>query len=129
MSLTELIHFDKDGRVEDRGLFRKLFLSIVVLLVGVLGFGVGRLTAVGKSEPVRIEYDPTITQASSTTNTASVVESLGTHSVVASRSGSKYHYPYCAGAKQIKAENKISFNSAKEAESAGYTLASNCSPR
>jgi hypothetical protein len=129
MSLTELIHFDKDGEPENHGLFRKLFLSLVILLVAVLGFGVGRLTAVGKGEPVRIEYDQSLTQASQTTNTASTIQSLPNGAVVASKSGSKYHFLHCAGAKQIKEENKISFNSAKDAEGAGYTLAANCQPR
>lgn len=45
---------------------------------------------------------------------------------VASKSGTKYHLPTCAGAKQIKEENKIYFNTKEEAESAGYTPASNC---
>ena len=46
--------------------------------------------------------------------------------VVASKSGSKYHLPTCAGAKQIKPENLISFASASAAEAAGYTPAANC---
>lgn len=46
--------------------------------------------------------------------------------VVASKSGSKYHFPWCAGASQIKEENKIWFNSIEEARTAGYTPAGNC---
>lgn len=45
---------------------------------------------------------------------------------VASKNGTKYHLPSCAGAKQIQEENKIIFNSKAEAEAAGYTPASNC---
>ncbi len=140
MSLTELIHFDKDGEVENHGLFRKLFLSLVILLVAILGFGVGRLTGVGKGEPVRIEYNPEISNSqfpisneatvlNATENSKLKIDNSVSGSVVASRNGSKYHFLYCAGAKQIKEENKISFNSAKDAEAAGYTLAGNCQPR
>jgi hypothetical protein len=45
---------------------------------------------------------------------------------VASKSGKSYHLPWCAGAKQIKEENKIYFNSKEEAEAAGYAPAKNC---
>ena len=46
--------------------------------------------------------------------------------VVASKNGTKYHYPWCAGAKQISDKNKITFNSIEEARAAGYTPATNC---
>lgn len=45
---------------------------------------------------------------------------------VASKSGSKYHLPWCPGAKQMKEENKIYFSSKEEAEAAGYAPAANC---
>ena len=45
---------------------------------------------------------------------------------VASKSGTKYHLPWCAGAKQIKEENKIWFTTKEEAEKAGYSPAANC---
>jgi hypothetical protein len=45
---------------------------------------------------------------------------------VASKSGKSYHLPWCAGAKQIKEENKVYFNSKTEAEAAGYAPAKNC---
>lgn len=45
---------------------------------------------------------------------------------VASKTGTKYHLPTCAGAKQIKEENKVWFSTKEEAEAAGYTPATNC---
>ena len=45
---------------------------------------------------------------------------------VASKKGTKYHLPWCAGAKAMKEENKVWFNSKTEAEAAGYTPAANC---
>lgn len=45
---------------------------------------------------------------------------------VASKTGKSYHLPWCAGAKQIKEENKIYFNTKAEAEAAGYAPAKNC---
>jgi hypothetical protein len=45
---------------------------------------------------------------------------------VASKSGTKYHLPWCSGAKRIKEENKVWFKTQAEAEDAGYTPAANC---
>lgn len=46
--------------------------------------------------------------------------------VVASKNGTKYHYPWCAGAKQIAEKNRITFRSIAEARASGYTPAANC---
>ncbi|MES2994961.1 MAG: Ada metal-binding domain-containing protein [Patescibacteria group bacterium] len=45
---------------------------------------------------------------------------------VASKSGSKYHLPTCSGAKRIKEENKVWFDTKEQAAAAGYGPASNC---
>jgi hypothetical protein len=45
---------------------------------------------------------------------------------VASKTGSKYHLPWCSGAQTIKEENKIWFETKEEAESRGYSPAKNC---
>jgi len=45
---------------------------------------------------------------------------------VASKTGKSYHLPWCSGAKLIKEENKIWFNSKEEAEARGYAPAGNC---
>ncbi len=46
--------------------------------------------------------------------------------VVASRSGKKYHFPWCPGAETISEKNKIWFADEKEARRRGYTPAGNC---
>lgn len=125
MNITELVSYDKDGRIERWPLFQKLFLSLVIILVALLSFGIGRLTVAGNGEPIRVEYDPTI----SNSQTADVISAVGETSVVASKNGSKYHFLHCPGAKQIKEENKIVFATPAAAEAAGFTLAANCLPR
>lgn len=90
---------------------------------------------IGDREPVKIEYDHSLisNQTSDsnvqTSQTASTIKAVSSREVVVSKNGSKYHYPHCSGAKRIKEENKIVFNSSTAAEAAGYTLAANCSPR
>ena len=49
--------------------------------------------------------------------------------VFASKDGTKFYYDNCSGGKSIKTENKIWFETEEEAKAAGYTLATNCSPR
>lgn len=46
--------------------------------------------------------------------------------VAASRNGTRYYYPWCGGINRIKEANKIWFESEKEAEAAGYSIASGC---
>src|SRR3990167_4197365 len=132
MSISEIISYDKDGEVVRFPVFRNLFLSLVIILVAGLSFGIGRLSVIGKREPVKMEYDPELTTNNSqpTTNIASVITATQIQSsdttVVVSKNGSKYHFLHCSGAKQIKEENKIVFSSPSAAEAAGYTLATNC---
>src|SRR3989344_3380445 len=124
MSVTDTIHFDKSS--PPAGGWKRFFISITIILVALLSFGIGRLTSVGNSEPIKIEHDTSLT--SKTSQTASVVSSLTIPkgSVVASKNGKKYHYPSCPSAKQISEKNKITFASPVAADASGYTLASNC---
>jgi len=138
MSIPEIVSYDKDGKIERFPLFQKLFLSLVIILVAMFSFGIGRLSVVSDREPIRVEYDPSLVQGealnSSTSQvdksqTASVIQAVEKTEVIASKNGSRYHYPHCGGAKQIKEENKITFATPVAAEAAGYTLAANCSSR
>ena len=43
----------------------------------------------------------------------------------ASKSGEKYHWPWCSFAERIKEENRIYFNSEQEAQAAGYSRCGN----
>jgi hypothetical protein len=137
MNITETVSYDKDGHITSNRPWQRLFVPLIVILVGLLGFGVGRLTSGPQGEAIKIMYDPELSSImnggeGARGQTASAIESLKplpapiAGGVVASKNGTKYHYLHCPGAKQIKDENKISFNSASEAESSGYTLAGNC---
>ena len=50
----------------------------------------------------------------------------GDGSVIGSKNGTKYHYPWCPGAKQISEVNMVYFTSVEKAREAGYTPAGNC---
>lgn len=87
-----------------------LILPAIVVLVGVSAFGLGRLSAVAGEAPAA--------------SAGSAAKTSGTY--VASKSGTKYYLPSCAPA-SIKDANKVWFDTAAEAQAAGYTPASNCS--
>jgi len=110
-----------------------IFIVLVVILVALIFFGIGRLTA-PKSEAIRIENLRQITpedllkEATNSQLNANSTDgaSVYTGKVVASKNSDKYHLPDCPGAKQISEKNKIWFDSIEAAEKAGYKPAANC---
>jgi len=120
MSLSETVDFDKDGEVVRFSPIKRLFLSLVIILVAVLSYGLGRLGIDNKTEPIQIEY----AQTALTDNLPVAVSNTG---VFASSKGSKYYYPGCSNT--ISEANKVTFSTPKQAEAAGYTLAANCRPK
>lgn len=117
----------------------ELFHSVLLLGVALGAFGLGYFAGLERGrEPVRVTFpeslavtttSPTSTLTSESKLPAATEVSSKQSSkqvVLASKQGSKYHFPHCPGAKQIKETNQIWFNSPAEAEAAGYTLAGNC---
>jgi hypothetical protein len=96
--------------------------ALLVIAVALVSFSLGRLSKIeGKAPGV------TITEAQPERGLPAAVSAAPiAGGVVASKSGSKYHLPWCAGAQSIREENKIWFKTVEEAKRAGYTPASNC---
>ncbi len=111
-----------------------VFLLLVIVLLGVGSFGLGRLSVTTSTEPVATQPRVVITPGATLGQQGDAVISAVPASVppapaqlvIASRSGTKYHLPTCPGAKQIKPENRIEFASPTAAAAAGYTPAANC---
>jgi len=122
----------QEAKEKFKGLgLERLLLPALIIVVGIASFGLGRLSApqTGQSG-LSIFYPqnyeemlPVSTVASANT---SGVGAGNDGPVVASKSGAKYHYPWCSGAKSIAEANKITFATIEEARKAGYTPASNC---
>lgn len=123
----------------------EIVVSLIIIFVGLASFGLGKLSVLEElDKKVDIELKDNIDNLSSVKqnniknsvgnvdsksvdNLASVeVTGSQLEEVVASKSGKKYHYPWCSGAKQIAEKNKITFDSIEDARKAGYTPASNC---
>ncbi len=124
---------------------REFYTILLILLVGFGSFGLGRLSKLRESHvPIKVEqafsaaalYPPpfqggdkgvVVTLPQSSPSKGEEVLSLARGGkIVASKGGTKYHFPWCQGAQRISDANKIWFNSVEEARKAGYTPASNC---
>ena len=94
---------------------RDIFVVGVVFLASSLSFGLGLLAGMdageGSSNPLEM-------------CAASLAE--GVRQVVASKNGTKYYLPECAGAERIAEANKVWFVSPSAATEAGYAPAANC---
>ena len=117
----------------------ELFVVILLILVGFLSFGLGRLSVKEASRPpVRILNAPNVapvqagspppTNTTAAAGNASVQEATGAGegAYVASVNGTRYYLPTCGTVNRIKEENKVWFKTKADAEAAGYTPAANC---
>ncbi len=108
----------------------QLWITLMVVAGASLSLGLWQLVASRAShEPLVIENVPEQTNnlaGVSSGASAGAGESRALGQYVASKNGSKYYLPSCAGANRIKEENKIWFASVDEAKSRGYEPAANC---
>lgn len=101
------------GRKDD------VYVFLVIVLVALLSFGIGRLSVEnGREGEFKILYPEE--------QTASVILG-GSGGYVASKNGSTYSLPWCGTVSRIKPENLIRFATKKEAEQAGYQPSKTCS--
>jgi hypothetical protein len=115
----------------DKG--KDILIVIIVILVGVGSFELGRLSNETNSTGVKVEYpDQNSEQPASVTSLVNPDQQLASATTLenknffASSKGSKYYTVSCAAGKTIKQENRVYFNTGEEAETAGYTLSSSC---
>lgn len=112
----------------------ELFTTVLIVLVAFASFGLGRISMIdhgvsSKSQKSEIISHTLETQTVSVPYQEPNREPGGevpSGGYVASKNGTKYHLPWCSGAKQMKEENKIWFQTKEEAEAQGYAPAANC---
>jgi len=110
------------GKLKSFLLDDAIFYALLVISVAIVAFLLGR-NSLAQMQPQAAGVQISQTVVSEAIQTVPA----GSVSVVASRSGTKYHLPTCPGAKQIKESNKIVFASIEQAKAAGYGPAANCS--
>lgn len=103
-------------------------LVLIIILVGTLAFGIGRLSVIygGGSDFKIIPVEAAGSVLGTSTEDDSQMSGAPSDGYVASKTGSKYHLPWCPGALTIKEENKLYFKTKEEAEARGYLPAGNC---
>lgn len=106
-----------------------VLVALLFVVVTFLAFGLGRLSALHESIPP-VAFVGTVLDAGGGGNVPAPQPTMASAqlpgSVVASKKGTKYHFPWCPGATTMNEANKIWFGSEAEARAAGYTPASNC---
>jgi hypothetical protein len=116
MSVTYYIEKIKESE-------RDIYLALVILLIGLLGFGLGRLSKLEERKtPVVIKNEANL-------DSSLILEDKKTVSsgqYVASKTGSSYYFPWCSGVKRIRESNKVWFSTKEDAILAGYAPAGNC---
>ncbi len=119
----------KDCIESEKG--KDVLVIIIIILVGLGSFGLGRLSKENKNSGIKIEYP---------NQKSNVIDSLNKNllnfnlqksqktlkNFFASNTGSKYYSLSCSGGKTIKEKNRIYFNTSSEAEKAGYELSNSC---
>lgn len=90
----------------------------IVFLVALASFGLGRLSSLEETRPL-----VSISQAPIDAKPRALAPG---GLFVASKTGSVYYYPWCAGATKIAVQNQRWFKDDMEAQRAGYTPAKNC---
>ena len=113
---------------------------IVILVVGLGSFELGRLSKQDASNGLKIDYtnpndsglestesgSNSSINLSSNTNILEKSPKINSGNFFASNRGSKYYSLRCSGGKTIKESNRRYFNTSTEAEKAGYQLSSSC---
>jgi len=101
-----------EGVMDDWGLL------IIVFLVGLGAFGLGRLSALEVVRPpVSIQNSEVLSHPKGT-----YMGGL----YVASSAGKNYYFPWCPGASKISSDTAVWFQSESDAQAAGYTPGKNC---
>lgn len=111
----------------DRG--KDISTVIIVILVGLASFELGRLSKGNDGSGIKIEYPNQEANVVSSVESSSLLQNIRTSTgknFFASSKGSKYYPVGCAGGQNIKQENKIYFATREEAERAGYELSASC---
>ncbi len=109
----------------------EVIIAITIVLVALIGFGLGRLSASKENKfPIRIQAPAQEASVISSGQRATVPTAENNTAkeklLVGSKNGQVYHFPWCSGAQRIKEENKIFFASRDQAQKAGYRPAANC---
>lgn len=112
---------------------KDILIVLIVILVGLGSFELGRLSKGRQDSGIKIEYSEQFeNQEANVISSSNLLQNTGIEKIssskifFASSKGSKYYSIGCSAGKTLKQENRIYFDTREEAEVAGYTLSSSC---
>lgn len=113
---------------------KEVAYALIILLVSTASFMLGRLSYSEEIHTVPIinttehKEEVSVSSESQLAGITAIVNAPESvkGEVVGSSKGTKYHYPWCPGARSLSEKNKRWFKTVADAEKAGYTLAKNC---
>lgn len=125
---------EKAEKIKHYALNERLFSAFLIVVVGIAGYGLGRLSMKQENSGtvIRGAAEDQVVKGKNTvsnlphTNTITAEPGTIEGGYVASKNSNKYHLPWCSGAQSISEANKIWFSTKEEAEEAGYQPAGNC---
>ncbi len=103
---------------------RDMLILAVLILTSLLSFGFGYLAGRDSGQGSTVTLEESL--FSNVPASGAAGPTRGTGQVVASKNGTKYYLPGCAGVDRISLANKIWFASTAAAVAAGYGPAANC---
>ena len=125
MSINNYMEKIKQFIETDKG--KDILVIIIIILVGLGSFGLGRLSKNGTNPGIKIEYpSQEANTIGSTDENLPNIQKSNLKNFFASSKGSKYYSISCNAGKTIKEENRIYFITSTEAQNAGYELSSSC---
>ena len=104
----------------------QILLSVVIVFVALSSFALGRYSLANNTD-TQSNSSSSQTGNYQSKKTPENTTSSASGSFVASKSGTKYYLLSCSGVSKISDKNKIYFKTESEAQTAGYSRASNCS--
>jgi len=115
-----------------------IILIIGVILISLISFGAGCLYEANFPSPAKLDISDVSQIEKLTTQLPNKKKSETEKDlqeqksealqiqIIGNKNSKVYHYPWCSGAKNMREENKVFFNSIKEAQEAGFRPAGNC---
>ncbi|MES3031922.1 MAG: Ada metal-binding domain-containing protein [Patescibacteria group bacterium] len=105
---------------------KDVLIVIILILVGLGSFELGRLSNQSNSSGIKIEYGDELKNQPANVISATNNPNSSGKNFFASNRGTKYYSIGCSAGKTIKQENRIYFATGEEAQKAGYELSSSC---
>jgi len=105
---------------------KDVLIVVIVILVGLISFELGRMSKENDSSGIKIEYPNQDENQPANVVSAADLTNSTSKNFFASNRGTKYYSIGCSAGKTIKQENRVYFSTGEEAQKAGYDLSSSC---